>query len=171
MKTMRLKAVRSAIVAASSLLLAGLSAAEPVAIARYKDWQVFTNTVDGAKVCYAATEADDKAPRSVEHGDVWFYLTSWQSGLARNQPSLKVGYDLRAELPTRARIGRRTWSLFNVGAEAFADDADDPALVGAIKRGLELRVEAVSERGTAVAYHFSLSGSSDAITRAARACG
>ena len=60
--------------------------------------------------------------------------------------------------------------VFKVGSEAFADDEDDPQIVRAIERGSELRVESVSARGTSVAYHFSLSGSADAISRAASAC-
>lgn len=154
--------------AAASLALPALAA--PSAVARYKDWQVFTDEVGGEKICFAATQATDKAPRSASHGDVWFYVTSWQSGRARNQPSLRVGYELREDMPSRARVGRSSWPLFNVGQEAFADDADDPRLVRAIERGRELRVEGVSSRGTSVAYHFSLSGSANAIERAAAAC-
>jgi len=60
--------------------------------------------------------------------------------------------------------------MFGVSQEAFALDDDDPKLVRALKRGRELRVEAVSSRNTQVTYHFSLSGSSDAIDRAARHC-
>jgi hypothetical protein len=164
-------------IAARILLLSIVAAAparaapgEPVALARFSDWSVFTDTANGERICYATTQAHDKAPRTADHGDVWFYVTSWASGRARNQPSLKVGYELRPEMPSRARVGRSAWSMFNVGSEAFADDEDDPKLVRAIERGLELRVEAVSERGTAVAYHFSLKGSADAISRAERAC-
>ena len=81
--------------AAVSLALPAM--ADPIAIARFKDWTVFQDSVDGDTVCFAATEATDKAPKAASHGDVWFYVTSWKSGKARNQPSLKVGYDLRAE--------------------------------------------------------------------------
>jgi len=145
-------------------------AAQPSLVARHQDWSVFTDRIEGEDICYAATRAEDKAPRSVEHGDVWFYVTSWRSGQARNQPSLRVGYGLRADLKSEARVGRQEWTLFNVGNEAFAEDGDDPSLVGAIKRGLELRVEAISERNTATAYHFSLRGSGNAIERAADLC-
>ena len=149
----------------------GLSAsANPTAIARYKDWQVFTEDIGGETICYAATEATDKAPRSANHGDVWFYVTFLSSGRVEKQPSLRVGYELREDLPSRARVGRSAWTLFNVGSEAFADDEDDPLIVRAIERGSELRVESVSARGTQVAYHFSLSGSANAIERAAEAC-
>lgn len=156
------------------LAVAGLAAealaAAPTAVARFKDWTVFTVEAEGETICFAATEATDKAPRAVSHGDVWFYVTSWKSGRGRNQPSLKVGYELRDDMPTRARVGRSTWTLFNAGQEAFADDSDDAALVRGLERGSELRIEAVSGRNTAVAYHFSLAGSASAIERAEAVC-
>lgn len=153
-----------------ALALAGEALAAPTAIANYKDWAVFSMEVDGDRVCYAATEATDKAPAAAEHGDVWFYVTSWKSGRVKAQPSLKVGFELRPDLAPSARIGRSSWALFSAGNEAFAHDQDDPRLVRALERGSELRVEAVSTRDTAVAYHFSLAGSSNAIDRAAAAC-
>lgn len=144
--------------------------ADASAVARYNDWTVFTDRSAGETVCYAATPATDKAPKSADHGDVWFYVTSWKSGRARNQPSMKVGYELREDLPPKARIGRTSISMFGAGREAFADDSDDPKLVRALKKGSELRVEAVSKRNTKVAYHFSLKGSSNAIEKAASTC-
>ncbi len=154
--------------AAAGLALSAMAA--PTAIGHYRDWTVFRDTSAGEVVCYAATEATDKAPKSADHGDVWFYVTSWENGRARNQPSLKVGFDLREDLPPKAQIGRSSWSLFSAGREAFAIDEDDPKIVRSLKRGSELRIEAVSARDTAVAYHFSLSGSSAAIDKAASAC-
>ena len=150
--------------------LAGEAIAAPEAVGQFKDWVVFTDEVNGDQICYAATEATDKAPSSAEHGDVWFYVTNWKSGRARSQPSLKVGYELRTDLAPSARIGRSSWTLFSSGNEAFARDEDDPRIVRSLKRGSELRVEAVSKRDTQVAYHFSLAGSSSAIDRAASAC-
>jgi hypothetical protein len=153
------------------VLAIGMTAqASPSVVNQYKDWVVFTEDSGGEKLCYAATKATDMAPKSADHGDVWFYVSNWQSGKARNQPSLKVGYDLRGDLPGKAKIGRSDWSLFGVGREAFAQDGDDTALVRQLKRGRELRVEATSNRNTRVTYHFSLSGSSSAIERAASVC-
>lgn len=157
------------------LLLAGLMAAptamaNPTAIGRYKNWTVFTDDASGETLCYAATPASDMAPKSANHGEVWFYVTSWKSGRARNQPSLRVGFQLREDMAPKATIGRSSWTMFAVGPEAFADDSDDDKIVRALKRGSELRVEAVSARNTQVAYHFSLSGSSAAIDKAAALC-
>ena len=107
---------------------------------------------------------------AASHGDVWFYVSSWGSGVATNQPSLRVGYDLRDDIPGKAIIGRKSWPLYGVGEEAYATDEDDPALVAAIKAGRELRIEATSSRNTRVAYHFSLSGSTAAIELAQSEC-
>ena len=161
-------------ITATSLFLTATAAmtadAAPTAIGRYDDWTVFTETMSGETLCYAATQATDKAPKSASHGDVWFFVSNWKSGKARSQPSLKVGYELRSDLPARASIGRGGWTMYGVGSEAFAEDSDDARLVSALRSGSELRVEAVSARDTQVSYHFSLSGSADAIDKAEAMC-
>jgi len=164
--------LRAALTVLGTMALAGSIAASaaPSVVRQYSDWIVFTDNVGGETQCFAATRATDKAPKSADHGDVWFYVSNWQSAGVRNQPSMKVGYELRGDLPGKARIGRADWSLFGVGREAFAQDSDDAALVRQLKRGSELRVEATSARNTRVTYHFSLSGSSNAIDRAASIC-
>lgn len=159
-----------ACLAISAQLVVLTAHSAPTAIGRYDDWTVFTETANGETLCYAATEATDKAPKSADHGDVWFFVSNWKSGKARSQPSLQVGYELRADLPARASIGRSGWTLYGVGQEAFAQDQDDPRLVSALRRGSELRVEAVSARDTKVSYHFSLSGSANAIDKASAIC-
>ena len=170
MHTLRLSRKSLISLAVAAALAAPLASASPTAIGRYKDWSVFTDTANGETICYAATQATDKAPRAADHGDVWFYVTNWKSGRARNQPSMKVGYELREDLAPKASVGRSSWGLFGVGREAFADDSDDSRIVSALRKGSELRVEAVSKRNTQVAYHFSLSGSAAAIDKASAIC-
>ena len=163
--------IRSATFATlATALVAPAAFGAPSAIGRYDDWTVFTETVEGETLCYAATEATDMAPKAANHGDVWFFVSNWGSGQARSQPSLKVGYELRADLPARATVGRSGGTMYGVGREAFAQDRDDSDIVDALRRGSELHVEAVSSRNTQVSYHFSLSGSADAIDKAASLC-
>ncbi len=152
------------------LLFAAPAVAEPAAVGRFKDWAVFTETVEGDLICYAATEAETKTPTRVNHGAVWYYVTSWKSGKAKGQPSIKVGYDFKDGSSPKAKVGRSSWGLFPSGREAFAEDADDPAIVEALRKGANLVVEATSARGTNVSYRFSLSGSATAIDKAEEAC-
>lgn len=151
-------------------LFAAPALAEPAAVGRFKDWAVFTETVEGDLICYAATEALTKSPGKANHGAVWYYVTSWKSGKATGQPSIKVGYDFKSGSSPKAKVGRSSWTLFPAGREAFAEDADDPAIVEALRKGANLIVEGTSARGTSVSYKFSLSGSATAIDKAADAC-
>lgn len=162
---------------AGAASLAGLAAAgparaaEPTPIATYKDWSVFTRAVDGDTICFAAVAARDKAPKSVNHGDVFFLVATWKSGAATNQPSLMAGYNFKDAPPPALRVGSEKWDMYIDGNEAFIESAkEEQGLISAMRRGSEMRVSAVSARGTATSYVFSLQGVSAALDRVGEAC-
>jgi invasion protein IalB len=146
------------------------AAAQAKAIGRYKDWRVFTENIGKDLVCFAAVEPLDKAPKNVEHGEVNFYVATWKSGSASNQPSLKVGYTLRKDLAPEAIIGRERFKMYVSGPEAFVADDRERALIDALQKGSELRIEAASVKDKRTAYHFSLKGSREAIDKARSLC-
>jgi hypothetical protein len=155
---------------ATTLALAPAAAADVRAVGRYKDWRVYTEGEGRSMVCFAAVEPLDKAPKDVEHGEVMFYVASWKSGSAANQPSLKVGYALRTDLAPEAVIGRERFRMYVAGPEAFVTDDREGALIAALQKGSELRVEAASVKHARTAYHFSLKGSREAIDKARALC-
>jgi hypothetical protein len=154
----------------AGLVAAPLAVAEVKAIGRYRDWRVFTENSGKDMICFAAVEADDKAPKAADHGEVNFYVATWKSGSAANQPSLKVGYTLRADIAPEAIVGRERFKMYVAGPEAFVTDDRESALIAALKKGSELRVEAASVKDKRTAYHFSLKGSTDAIEKARSLC-
>ena len=158
--------------ALTAVLLAAplVASAQSKAVGRYNDWRVYTEGEGRNLVCFAAVEASDKAPKSVNHGEVVFYVTAWKSGAAVNQPSLRVGYAMRTDIAPTAIVGRERFSMYASGVEAFVKDDRDRQLVEALKHGSELRVEAASVKDARTAYHFSLKGSKDAIDKARALC-
>jgi hypothetical protein len=162
--------VRAALLVLSVLAVAPAAIAQSTAIGRYKDWRVFTEQVGSELVCFAAVEPSDMAPKNVEHGDVNFYIATWKSGKASNQPSLKVGYTLRTDLAPQAIIGREKFPMYAAGPEAFFPDGEEKGLVAALQKGQELRIEAASVKDKRTAYHFSLKGSREAIDKAKALC-
>lgn len=153
-----------------ALALAPAASAESKAIGRYSDWRVYTEGEGRNLVCFATVEASDLAPKAAEHGEVVFYVTTWKSGAAVGQPSLRVGYTLRSDIAPAAIIGRERFAMYAAGPEAFVKDNRDNALVEAMKKGSELRVEAASVKDARTAYHFSLKGSREAIDKARSLC-
>ncbi|MEZ5920504.1 MAG: invasion associated locus B family protein [Parvularculaceae bacterium] len=163
------------LIGSSALALALFSvpalAAEPQAVATYKDWSVFVYDTGSDKICFAATEATDKSPKAVQHGDIFFMVASWKSGAAKNQPSLRVGYNLKDGPDPTIRIGSDSWEMYPSENEAFIESSSsEQGLVTAMRKGATMRISATSSRGTATSYVFSLTGVSAALDRAAGAC-
>lgn len=148
-----------------------VAAAQPAAVATYKDWSVFVREEGGDKICFAATEASDKSPKSVNHGDVFFLVATWRSGAAKNQPSLMTGYSLSAKPEPTLRIGSDRWEMYASENEAFIEAAaEETRLIDAMRRGADMRISAVSQRGTATSYVISLLGISAALDRVSAEC-
>ena len=148
-----------------------LAHAQRTAIGKHKDWNVAMEVFDTDTVCFAATEAIDKSPENVSHGDVWFFVSTFKSiGYERQQPSLHVAYNLREEVPAKLMVGDDGWNMYNIGRTSYARDIDDPNIISALKKGEEFKFEATSSRGTLVTYYFSLDGSLSAINQAMETC-
>jgi len=155
----------------SLLSVAALADEAPKLHSTIKDWSVLTRKVDGDLLCYVRSFAEDKSPQNVNHGDVAFFVGTWKSGVAQEQPSLMTGYAMRTRTPPKAKVGNRTITMFSVANEAFIEsENDERKLVRAMRKGSRLRVEAMSDRGTATAYEFSLSGITAALRKANQLC-
>ena len=146
--------------------------AQPQAVSTHRDWSVFVRNVDGDKVCFAATEAKDKSPKSANHGDVFFLVASWKSGVASNQPSFMTGYELADASGPNIRIGSDRWKMYASDKEGFIEAAkDEDRLIKAMKRGADMRISATSKRtGLLTSYVISLRGVTAAINRAEAEC-
>ena len=165
----------AALILSSAVLLAdpapAQEAAEPVFQGAHGDWRVFTRGEGEARVCYVLSTPTESLPRSVDHGDVFFLVASWANGDAVEQPSFMAGYALRPDSPPSVRVGSDRFAMFVSEREGFIEDRrDEDRLVDAMRRGATMRVEAMSERGTATVYEFSLSGVTAALRDADQRC-
>lgn len=162
---------------AGSLLGAGLtafapaSAADPQSVAVFKDWTVMVQETGSDRICFAVAEAKDKAPKSVNHGEIFFMVATWKSGVASNQPSFRTGYNLKDAPAPAIRIGSQKWDMYISENEAFIESAAaEQSLIAAMRSGADMRISATSGRGTATNYIISLNGVSAALDRATEAC-
>lgn len=165
--TLTLTALAAIISTATAAMVQG----QPEQVATYRDWIVYKADVGGDTVCFAVSEPTDRDPPSVNHGDVFFSVSTWKSGKAKLQPSLMAGYELRDRPKPLVRIGSNRWDMFSHGDEAFIEtNNDESRLVSDMKRGADMRISAMSERGTNTEYTFSLYGITNALERVEREC-
>jgi invasion protein IalB len=137
----------------------------------FTDWTVYSRSEGGEKICYALAKPTTKTPSTVKHGDIYFMVSNWKSGAAKEQPSLLTGYTLKSEIPPSARVDRNQIPMFSAENEAFVESTtDEQKLVKAMRKGSTMRVDAMSARGTQTSYEFSLSGITAALGKAKSSC-
>lgn len=152
-------------------VLSPASAAEPQSVAVFKDWTVMVQETDNDRICFAVAEARDKAPKSVNHGEIFFMVATWKSGSAANQPSFRAGYNLKDSPAPSIRVGAQKWDMYVSENEAFIESAAaEQSLIAAMRSGADMRISATSGRGTATNYTISLNGVSAALERAVESC-
>lgn len=143
---------------------------EPIA------WESFTRDGPGGRICFAAAEPSIKFPSAYPHGAVFFMVSDAKNNTMRAQPSLSVGYALKADTPpagyVQSAAGRSPQSRFYVdGKEAFLERADqERTIISAMRGGKNLQIEAVGADDVRTTYQFSLSGFSAALEAAKRDC-
>lgn len=137
----------------------------------FKDWSVYSKKEGSDRICYALAKPNTKTPSSVNHGDIYFMVANWKSGAAKEQPSLLTGYPLKIEVPPSARVGSAKTPMYTAQNEAFVESAkDEQKLVSSMRKGANMRVDAMSTRGTQTSYEFSLSGITAALKKARSVC-
>jgi invasion protein IalB len=165
------RVVSGALAGSVLMSLTSASAAEVQPVGVFKDWAVMVQETGADRICFAVTEAKDKAPKSVNHGEIFFMVATWKSGVASNQPSFRAGYNLKDSPAPAIRIGAQKWDMYVSENESFIESAAaEQSLIAAMRSGADMRISATSGRGTATNYIFSLNGVSAALERAKEAC-
>ena len=147
-------------------------AAEPKLEGNFTDWAVYSRIEGGDKICYAISQPKSKSPTSVNHGDIYFMVSNWRSGAAKEQPSFLAGYPLKKNRSPEARIGSAKYKMFVSENESFIEsNSEERNLISKMRAGSTMQLKAVSARGTNVNYSFSLKGITAALRKAKSACG
>lgn len=147
------------------LATAGVASAQsPTRIQQFNAWGAYSYQSTGGKVCYVLSIPKEKAPSSVDHGDIFFLVSQRPGQNISYEPQAMMGYPLQENSKVNVVIDGRTFVMFTKGNSAWVENAaEEPALVAAMKSGKDMSVQATSRRGTGTTYSYSLSGISAAL--------
>ncbi len=161
------------------LLLAGLAVAAatlPAAaqsatkIGQHNAWGTYSYASDKGNVCYILSVPTEKQPTSLDHGDVYFFVSQKSGQSAAFEPQFIAGYAFQADSKVVVTVDDKSYSLFTRGKSAWMENAaEEPALIAAMKAGSDMKIAAKSGRGNDTSYAFSLKGVSAAL-ESIRAC-
>lgn len=150
--------------AATKQAAAPAAPAGPTRIQQFNAWGAYSYTSGNNKVCYVLSVPAEKSPAKLDHGDNFFLVTQRPGQNISYEPQAMMGYALKPGSKVKVTVDNKAYSMFIKDKSAWLENAaEEPALVAAMKSGHNMKVEAVSSRGTNTSYVYSLSGISAAL--------
>jgi invasion protein IalB len=134
-------------------------------IGQHNAWGTYSYSQKNGKVCYVLTVPTDKQPPTLDHGDIFFFVSQRPGQKVTYEPQFIASYDFQANSKVQVTVAGKTFSMFTKGKSAWVENAaEEPALIAAMKAGTDMQVAAKSGRGNPTKYVFSLKGISAALT-------
>lgn len=142
-----------------------MAAAAPAAaqeagqIVQNEAWGTYSYVKDRSKVCYVLTVPVSAQPTTLNHGDVFFFVSQKPGQNVVYEPQFIAGYQLKDKSKVTVTIGNQSFSMFAGGNSAWLENiAEEPQLIAAMRGGADMKVSATSGRGNPTSYVFSLKG-------------
>lgn len=128
-------------------------------IGQHNAWGTYSYEGDGGRVCYVLTVPTEKQPASLNHGDIYFFVSQKPGQNVTYEPQFIASYDFQANSKVTVQVGNSSYSLFTRGTSAWLENAaQESELITAMRGGADMKVAAKSGRGNDTSYTFSLRG-------------
>ncbi|MGE0501083.1 MAG: invasion associated locus B family protein [Rhizobiaceae bacterium] len=133
-------------------------------IGQHNAWGTYSYVQNNGKVCYVLTVPTDRQPTSLDHGDMFFFVSQKPGQNVSFEPQFIAGYSFQENSKVQVKVGDRSFSMFTRGKSAWMENAaEEPALIAAMRSGSDMQISATSGRGNPTKYSFSLRGISAAL--------
>jgi invasion protein IalB len=174
---MRSRAFLPAGIFAAGLSIAAAAAdTAPTLLGAFSGWSAYQSTTGDGRTCYVMAQPKSSEPKKAVRDPVYFLISDWPRRKARSEMQIIPGYKYKDGTQVTAQVGADkivffTQNTTGTGSAWVRDSADETRLVDAMKRGSQVVVTGVSQRGTTTHDTFSLDGISTALDRIHAACG
>jgi hypothetical protein len=158
--------------AIAPLVLTTPAAAQtPQFLGSYTDWNVYEFTDSSDKICYMASVPKKQEGDYSRRGNPAVLVTRRPGPELVDEVSVQPGYTYLDGSEVEVQVDGKAFDLFTRGEHAWTkDEADDKALIGAMRRGADMTVRGTSSRNTFSLDTYSLLGFTKAYEAMGAAC-
>ena len=140
-------------------------------IGKFKDWESFILSQEGAKVCFAQSIPVVRAPKILKREPSRLFVSFRPSENIKNEISVTNGYEFKLKAPVSAKSGKKNYQLFSKGKFAWVvDGKDEIKLISTMKKASRLMIVGNSEKGEQTTDHYSMMGFTKAYNTAKKNC-
>lgn len=159
-----MRGIFSSLVIFFSVVAAGSAFAQATVMGQNRDWGTYSYQSNAGKSCYVMSVPKQKEPATLDHGDVFFFLSQKAEQRGSLEPQFTTAYNMQEGSNAVATIGGRSFRLFTRGTSAWLENPEEESqLIAAMRGGSDMQISAVSGRGNKTGYTFSLRGLTAAI--------
>jgi hypothetical protein len=138
-------------------------------VSQYGEWGTYVANPKG-KICYVLAEPKDRKPK-LKRDPGYIFITTRPAENVRNELSVVAGFSLKDGADATLSVGGMDFQLYTKGDSAWLKNAAEEAkLIESLRKQRDLTVKTTSTRGNVTTDHYSLSGISQALDRAAQEC-
>lgn len=144
--------VMSLVLAASAVPALAQSATK---IGQHSAWGTYSYQAANGKVCYVLTVPTDKQPATLDHGDIFFFVSQRPGQDVSFEPQFIASYNFQASSKVQVTVGDKSFSMFTKGKSAWVENAaEEPLLIAAMKGGQDMKIAAKSSKGNPTSYEI-----------------
>jgi hypothetical protein len=141
-------------------------------LGKFKDWESFALSKEGAKVCFAQSIPVVKAPKKFKREPSRLFVSFRPAENIKNEISVTNGYEFKIKSPVAAKSGKKKYDLFSKGRFAWVvSSKDEVKLISTMKKASRLMIIGNSVEGTQTTDHYSMMGFTKAYNIAKKSCG
>ncbi len=139
--------------------LGAVCAQTPSRLNQFEAWGAYSYKSPQKTICYVLSVPLQSLPTTVKHGDNFFLVTKRSHSPISFEPQFMAGYTLKEGSKVTVTIGDKDFDFFTKDSSAWLASSElERQLVSAMRAGMNMKVKAVSKRGTATTYTYSLKG-------------
>ena len=148
------------------------SAQTPFSLGSYTDWNVWEVTENGQKICFIVSEPKKQAGTYTRRGKPAVLVARRPVPTVTDEVSVQPGYNYLEGSSVTVTVGQQIFTLFTRGGpHAWTkNDAEDRALIDAMRRGDAMIIEGESSKNTTSTDTYSLLGFTKAYNAMVTAC-
>tara|TARA_B100001996_G_scaffold17900_1_gene14764 strand:+ start:85 stop:588 length:504 start_codon:yes stop_codon:yes gene_type:complete len=141
-------------------------------LGKFKDWESFTLSQEGTKVCFAQSIPIVRAPKKLKREPSRLFVSFRPAENIKNELSVTNGYEFKLKAPVEAKSGKKTYDLFSKGKFAWVvEKKDEQKLISTMKKASRLMIIGNTEKGDQTTDHYSMMGFTKAYNTAKKSCG
>ena len=146
---------------------------KPTLLGQYGEWGAYAGNSNGRKVCFALAKpsTSETKPANRPRDPAFLFISTRPAENVRNEVSVIIGYTFRPSSDAIVEVGSTKFAMQTQADGAWIKNvAEEARMVDSMRKGSDLTVKGVSDKGTESSDQYSLKGLSQALDRVTQEC-